>query len=628
MQKAEFVRQPDDCKTPGTVVLKDGVHFGYYARSSGAPFLLLYEKGSSRVSARIPFPESTAPGNFYSMKLKLAPDAYEYNFEDGGIIYTDPCARRIAGREEYGKIPDPSPHALRGALIDTEYDWGDDSPLRIPFDESILYQLHVRGFTEEAHSGVSKKGTFAALRKKIPYLKSLGINGIKLMPVYEFAEKTVPPLPDGLSLSEEDRDFGRQDIFDAAWVGTNFWGYGPGFYFAPKASYASGPKPDVELKDLVKAAHAAGIEVLLEFSFTDQTDIGLISSCLSYWAEAYHIDGFSVLGRDTLNTELAGLPLFKSCKLICSWYPDFVTAGNQKESGQRLAVSNNSFMNDCRRLLKGEGAMLDSFSYLLRRNPEAFAQINYMTDHDGFTLMDLVSYNQKYNEKNGENGYDGPEDNYSWNCGVEGPTGKREVTKLRLRQRKNAYAMLLFSEGVPMLLAGDECGNSQSGNNNPWCHDSEISWVLWSHTKDSRELTAFVREAIAYRKAHRILHMPQELCCADPRSTGFPDLSYHGERAWYREQNRSDLFMGCMYSERYAGGDGFLYLAWNFHWEVQQLALPVLPKGYAWYKVMDTFLEESFPETQHCLGNAHSFAVSPRSVVILEGRSVSDGPKK
>ncbi|MCC8136824.1 MAG: hypothetical protein LIO76_01950 [Clostridiales bacterium] len=571
------------------------------------------------------------------MKVKFPAEDYEYNFRDGNRVVTDPYAGRIAGREVYGQVPSLSPHGIRGAFLTETYRWGDDRLPEIPFCDAVMYHLHVRGFTMHKNSGVGRgqKGTFAGLKKKIPYLLSLGINQVKLMPVYEFSELEIPEYLYTHTISGQ-----RQSAAAASYEQSrnaqefrkNYWGYGPGFYFAPKASYASSERADVEFKDMVRAFHANGIEVLLEFSFARETDIGLICACLTYWAREYHVDGFSIVGREDLSAVLARLPLFAGRKLICSWYPDDFTAENAAGMNHQIAQSNDGFLNDCRRLLKGDAGTLEAFAWRTRRNPAGCAQINYMTNHDGFTLMDLVSYNMKYNDGNGEMGRDGSDANYSWNCGEEGPSAKRRIAALRMRQRKNAYAMMLLSQGTPMLLAGDEFGNSQKGNNNPWCQDGELTWLDFSRTKANRELTAFVSQLIAYRKAHRILHLDAEPQCTDYLSSGFPDLSYHGERAWYGDTRSSSLHMGCMYSGHYAGEEDFLYIAWNFHWEAQQFALPLLPDGYSWVRVMDTNLPESFlpAEEQEHLGDLRMLSVTPRTVVLLEGRASvqKDGSRK
>lgn len=623
MNHTEFKIVAEESRYPGAFVEKDGVSFGYYASEGERPILLLYEKGSSAVAAEIPFPEKPSAGNFYGMKVKMSPTQYEYNFREGDRIVTDPYARKIAGREVFGAVPKEDPHSLRGGFLARKYNWGTEKAPQIPFEKAIMYHLHVRGFTMQKNSGVRKKGTFAGLKEKIPYLKELGINQIKLMPINEFAEMAVKEVPK-IGGSKEQQKSAAYAYYQKARepeYSKNYWGYGTGFYFAPKASYAASADADIELKDLVRQLHANGIEVILEFSFTDETDMGMITACLNHWAQEYHVDGFSVIARDGLSPELARLPLFQNKKLYCNWYPEDTLQRNLKNK-HLLAASNDGFLVDCRRMLKGEEQYLGAFAERLKKKIPGTAVVNYMTNHDGFTLYDLVSYDRKYNDANGEQGHDGSDYNFSWNCGAEGETKKREVLRLRMRQRKNAYAMMLFAQGVPMLLAGDEFGNSQSGNNNPYCHDSELTWIDWSRRRGSRELTNFVRAAIDYRKKHPVLHQGKELQGTDYRSSGYPDLSFHGEQAWYGGFDRAARHVGSMFNGSYAEEKGYLYIAWNFDWVPQQFALPVLAKNEKWYKVMDTAQSESFlsEEEQTPLEAAKAFEVPARTVVILEGR--------
>ncbi len=621
---------PDEESSEGTKICGDFVHFGYRSQSNTLPSLLLYEKGSKKpIREPIPFPGSISNGSFYSMKVYLPhPENYEYNFLEGEKVVTDPYARLLTVREGKGEYPEIDPHGLRGRLCPSSYRWGNDICPKIPYQDAILYHLHVRGFTMDPHSGVREKGTFLGLKKKIPYLKSLGVNQVVLMPVYEFSEIELPDV----ILSGVPKEAVENDLRDQK---ANYWGYGPGYYFAPKASYADSDRADLEFKDLVKALHKNGIEILLEFSFTDQTDIGLILNCLKFWAEEYHIDGFSVLGRDPLFDELARLPLFRDKKLICRYYSDSILSENFKSFHHQIAFCNDGFRNDCRRSLKGDPGSMDAFNYRIRQNPKGCAQINTITGHDGFTLTDLVSYNMKHNEANGQMGLDGSDCNLSWNCGEEGPSKRRAVQRLRMQQKKNAYAMLLLAQGTPMLLAGDEFNNSQGGNNNPWCQDNETGWLSWNRSKSSQELTDFVRSLTAYRKKHPILHMASEPQCVDYLADGYPDLSYHSCRAWVAEGSQT-LYTGMMYDGAYAGEDDFLYIAWNFYWEEQNFALPILPKGYDWVRVMDTSWRESFPDDPQIepVDDSHLFAVSARTVIILEGRknetkkSTSDHSKK
>lgn len=618
MEKHIFKVLADESCQPGTSVEKDGVHFGCYAPEGVRPALLLYRRGTEEIEEELLFPEEGASCGFYHMKVKLRAALYEYNFRMGNQVVTDPYARKLAGRRVFGAQPAQSEHGLRGGLVTKTFDWEGDRRPQLSYEEAIMYHLHVRGFTKQKHSGVRRKGTFAGVCEKLPYLKELGVNQLKLMPVYEFPELVRRGGSDGVPESRRALVAAAgQEMQDAYRM--NYWGYGPGFYFAPKASYAASADTDLEFKTLVKEAHRQGIEVLLEFHFTEETDVLLIGECLTYWAEEFHVDGFSVICRPEVSAELARLPLFCHLKLICEWLPEKVVQENGKTRHRKLAESNDGFMNDCRRFLKGDEDTLRVFTERQRRNPAGCTVVNYITNHDGFTLADLVSYDRKHNLENGEHDRDGSDYNCSWNCGVEGPTKRKEIVQLRMRQRKNALAMLLLAQGTPMLLAGDEFGNSQDGNNNPYCHDSERTWLTWNHAKSSKELTQFVKDAIAYRKDHALLHQGRELHCMESRADGFPDLSYHGERAWYCDFSRVTRHIGCMYTGR-GEQKTFLYLAYNMYWTEQEFALPLLPKQMSWFRVMDTSLEQSFLPEAETVGRVRSFCVPPRTIMILEGR--------
>ena len=621
MKENEFKTWLDDSVQPGAVVMKDGVHFGYYAAGIGQPELLLYEKGSEVIAASIPFPKQEAAGGFYHMKVKLRASTYEYNFRENGQVVTDPYARKIEGRGTFGSLPPKSAHGIRGSFLTKSFDWGEDVRPQLAYPDVVMYHLHVRGFTKQKNSGVRHKGTFAGLREKLPYLRELGINQIRLMPVYDFAELTPRLELKGVPKTQKEAvaRAAEQLPEKEAWR-MNYWGYGPGFYFAPKSSYAASPDPDLELKQLIRAIHALGMELILEFPFTEDTDMLLILECLRYWVQEYHVDGFVLMARSTVCEELARLPMFRDVKLIGEWFPDGLVQKNAQMWHSRLAESNDGFMNDCRRMLRGDGEQSGAFAVRLRRNPKGCAVINYVTTHDGFTLEDLVSYDYKHNQANGEQDRDGTDYNYSWNCGVEGPTRKKEILRLRMRQKKNALAMLLFAQGVPMLLAGDEFGNTQDGNNNPYCHDSELTWLGWNQSKSTQQLHHFVQSAIAYRKVHPMLHQATELLCADRNSCGYPDLSYHSDRAWYCDFSRTTRQFGCMYAGGYAGESGFIYIAYNLYWTEQTFALPLLAEHASWYRVMDTSEPESFLLQPEALGKIRSFRVPPRTIMILEGR--------
>ncbi len=609
-KKAEYQRSAP--LFPGVSSERTGIRFACCSETGETPVLLLYKKGSSVPEREIPFETTEEPGHLFTLLVKIPPSAYEYNYKIGDRIFTDPYARKIAGKRKFAEKP-ASPHEVRGAFLTKKYDWEGDVRPKLSYRDAVMYQLHVRGFTKQKNSGVRHKGTFLGIQEKLPYLKELGVNQLRLMPAYEF-EELLPAVSSQNAKAEE--------------VRLNYWGYGNGFFFAPKAAYSSSAYPEEEFKNLVKACHRLGIELLMEFSFPDEVDMGKILSCLEFWAREYHVDGFCLLSRPQVVEEAAKLPLFQDLKLVGGWFPEPVRQRIPVSGEKTLGESNDGFMNDCRRMLKGDGQCLREFAFRMKNNPPGCQEINYMTNHDGFTLMDLVSYDQKHNLENGEQNRDGTDGNFSWNCGVEGPSRKKEVTRLRMRQRKNAYCMMLFAQGTPMLLAGDEFGNSQNGNNNPYCHDSSLTWLDWGNGRLGKELTEFVKKAVAFRKSHPVLRQKTEPASMDTRSCGYPNLSFHGEQAWYTDYDCGNRHIGCLYCGEYAKEDGFLYIAYNFHWTEQKFALPLLPSDMEWRKVMDTTLEESFLSEPAALGREKSVEAAPRSVIILEGKKIEHETSK
>lgn len=540
--------------------------------------LLVYEKGGQEPAQEIPLGEPCRTGNVYTLRiLGLDPENHAYNYRIGGQVVQDPCACVLYGLGKFGELPDPAaPHYVRCGLPPQDPPgWEDDRPLMLPYEETILYKVHVRGYTMHKNSKARRKGTFAGLQEKIPYWKELGVTSLELMPAYEFREIMLPenmPLEYAYKMKEP--------------FPVNFWGYTDGYYYAPKAAYSYSQEPVSELRGLVRALHAAGMECIMEFYFPKGYHPSQIQAILRHWRLQYHIDGFHLAGRDIPITLLGRDPLLSRTKLIAQCVDGGAIYGNKIPSCKNLAECHEGFKEDMRRWLKGDEDSLGAAIYRMRRNPDTHAVVNYMVNQDGFTLQDMVSYGSKHNEANGENNQDGPACNYSWNCGVEGPTRKKAVRELRACQARNAFLMLLLSQGVPLLYGGDEFGNSQQGNNNAYCQDNEIGWVDWGRAKSSQSLTNFVKEAIAFRKNHKVLHMPQEPKGTDYRSLGFPDISYHSRRAWYENLEPASRQIGIMYYEGYGQDDGspsgFLYLACNLHWKRQRLALPHLPDGMQW----------------------------------------------
>lgn len=545
---------------------KEALNFAVEVKEGKQCTLLLYKCGENVPMEKIPMKEEAGTGTVRCVMLSDLPaQVCEYNYEIDGKIVTDPYAKGIAGRERWNDQVDFTPHQVRGKIPQKEeYPWENDCPLRIPEEDVIAYSLHVRGFTRHSSSKVKKKGTFRGVMEKLPYLKELGINQIQCMPVYEFEER------------------GRK---------VNYWGYGEGFFFAPKASYAADHDAQKELKELVKTCHREGIEVVLDFPFTAQTRFQIVEDCLRYYVMEYHIDGF------LLNPYQVPVEFLRRDPVL---------------SGTKLLIKDESFQNTMRRFLKGDEGMIASVAEQFRRKTSVSGSCNYITNHTGFTLEDLVSYDAKHNEANGEQNQDGPDYNYSWNCGVEGKTRKKRIVKLRQGQKRNAMFLLMTAQGTPCLLAGDEFGNSQGGNNNVYCQDNETGWVDWSRLGREKSFFHYVKELIAFRKKHGILHQKEALTGTDRSGSGIPDISYHGEAAWQIQQEASSRQLGILYSGS-PKKESNCFLVYNMHWIAHSFALPALPKDQAWYQVMST--EEGFYE--------QPLLIEGKRSIILEGRSVA-----
>ena len=598
----------------GAVPVKDGIVFSMERKNNEEASLLLYKKGSKEVIQEIPFPATNTIGDIVCVKAeKIASARYEYNFCIDGKVTLDPYAKVLIGTGKFGE-EHPEGHEVRCAMIAGNYDWEDDRKPQIAYEDAVMYSFHVRGFTKQRYSGVRHKGTFLGITEKAEYFKELGINQIKLMPAYEFTEM------------ESVKTHARYRKEEELPKRLNYWGYTKAFHFAPKRAYAATKDPVREFKDMVKTMHRLGIEVLMDFYFPEGCSPRYITECLQYWVQEYHVDGFHVRGVQGICNLMATDPLFADTKLLNIYFPVEEIYGKQNLPKKRMvAECNDGFMIDVRRFLKGDEESLKAFAERMRRNPKGSGLINYIASHDGFTLCDLVSYEERHNEDNGEQNRDGRVQNYSWNCGEEGKSRKKKILELRNRQMKNAWCMLLLSAGTPMILAGDEFCNSQLGNNNPYCLDNEISWLDWKGYKSGNsEMFRFVKDLIAFRKKHKILHMGQELSMTDSLSCGFPGISYHSSSAWYGELDGQNRKIGVMYCGKYADEDELIYIAYNMHWMEHTFALPALPGGYRWNVALDTsegILEE---DRWRLLPDSRQVQVSSRTVTVLIGRKHKD----
>ena len=663
----------------GASIVEDGVNFSVYSKEATGCTLVLYHHSQPEPFAEIPFPKSFRIGNVFTMLVfGLNIDTVEYGYRfsgpwepekgqrfDASQTVLDPYAKSVSGRTVWRKEENGRGKFIhRGQIIREDYDWQGDTPLGIPMEDLIIYEMHVRSFTAHPSSGVRHPATFAGVTEKIPYLKKLGVNCIELMPVFEFDE------------FEHAREVNGKRL-------CNYWGYSTVGFFAPKAGYAAsapfGLEAD-ELKHMIQVLHQNGIEVILDVVFNhtaEGNELGptisfrgidnrtyylltpdgwyynfsgcgntmncnnavvrsMIRDCLRYWVASYHVDGFrfdlaSILTRDEHGAPMIAPPLLESLardpvlgktKLIAeAWDAGGLYQVGSFPSWKRWAEWNGRYRDCVRRFIKGDAWTAPELMQRISGSPDLYegkgplSSVNFITCHDGFTLYDLVSYNGKHNEANGEGNRDGSNDNYSWNCGQEGPTDNRDILDLRFRQMKNMLTLLLLSRGVPMLLAGDEFANTQYGNNNAYCQDNEVSWLDWNQLAKNKELFTFVRKMIAFRKAHPVLRT--RFFESGYNGTGYPEISFHGLTPWEHDSNTGTLTVACLWAEDHkkyrTKQDAFLYLTVNAHWEDHAFRLPVIPEGYHWKP------EASSSPYGRLTENGEAF-VPARSVMLLTGK--------
>jgi glycogen operon protein len=666
----------------GATVLPGGVSFTIHSEKATAIELLLFPRGEEEPCAAIPFPEEYKVGDVYSMFVfGLDIEEYEYAYRafgpydlEKGYLFDpsrhiiDPYGRAVVGQSRWAEKT-TAHKEYRSRIVSTDFDWGSGRPASIDLSDLIIYELHIRGFTNHPSSGVEKRGTYAGLIEKIPYLKQLGINAVELMPIFEFDELLGAREHEGKLLID-------------------YWGYNPISFFAPNTSYSSEieyNREGTELKSLIKALHDNDIKVILDvvFNHTGEGDENgpvicfkgldnhvyymltpdaryynfsgcgntlnanhpvvqqMIIDCLRYWVAEFHIDGFrfdlaSILGRNEDGKPMPSPPLLKNLEydpLLAGVYliAEAWDAGGLYQVGsfpswRRWSEWNGLYRDDLRRYLRGDPNMALTVARRIIGSPDLYnpedrgpnSSINFITCHDGFTLYDLFSYNVKHNEANGWNNTDGENYNHSWNCGIEGETDHVEILNLRRRMSKNAIALLLASRGTPMLLAGDEFANTQYGNNNPYCQDNEISWLDWGMLEQNQELFNFFRYMIRLRKESPVIRGKTEVCLS-----GLPDTSFHGTEPWMLTDDPENRMLGVMMAgcDPETNQDDIVYIGANMHWEPVNIQLPKLQTGSTWRVMVDTAQEAGEDwganASQVNLSSDNRLLIDERSVVIL-----------
>lgn len=591
----------------GVSYLNQSIYFKIIHSAAEECYLKLYHQTDASKNLRIRMEQDSRMKQVFTAVLHEFPyTEYEYCFEATGEEFLEPSVKVVRGRETFGHREEGKP--LRGGFLVHDMEFEEDKSLAIPYHDYILYKLHVRGFTRHKSSGVLNPGTYLGLVEKIPYLKELGVNAVLLMPITEFDEMD------------------QSDYYRKVPDKINYWGFGcDSYYYAPKASYAANPgQPDVEVKKMIMELHKNGIEVLMEMNFTGQMSPLMIADCLSYWHGEYHVDGFKINLADQYRSMVAADPRLSEVKLLDSWWNlGEIMNFTDGRIPNWLAEYHDGFKIDVRRFLKGDEEQVNSFMNRTKNHPSQTAVINYITNHDGFTLQDVFMYDRKYNEVNGENNSDGSEYNYSWNCGVEGETKRRKVIALRKKMVKNGLLALFLSQGTPMLLAGDEFGNTQEGNNNAYCQDNSISWLDWSLLNKNKELYSFVKQLIELRKGHPILHQEKELRGMDYIYCGIPDLSFHGTKAWQPNLLHYSRELGVLLCGKYAAinrreFDTTFYIIYNMHWEAHSFGLPNLIDQMKWALLLTTDPAVQSMTTSEMSQSEVSFPISSRNVVKVK----------
>ena len=687
---AGFPVSPGMFDLNGATPLQNGVNFTIHTCGGTACELLLFHNAEEKPFAVLPFPEAYKIGDVYSMivyGLDIRDFEYAYRVDgpwdpDKGLLFDkknillDPYAKAVSGQRIWGTHWEPTYHAR---VVKDSFNWGDMPQSQKELSDLIIYELHVRGFTQHDSSGVKNRGTFAGLMEKIPYLKELGVNAVELMPIFEFDETMNAREVNGNRLLE-------------------YWGYNTVSFFAPNTSYTSVNeynREGTELKTLIKALHDNGIEVILDVVFNhtaEGNELGrtfcfkgfdnniyymltpdgnyynfsgcgntlncnhpvvqqMILECLRYWTVNYRVDGFrfdlaSILGRNEdgspmnnppLLRTLASDPLLRNVKLIAEAWDaggmyqvgSFPASGRWAEWNGRYRDSLRGFLKgDCWQAwdaawsISGSGDLYGGYYDNPKGNYAGYNScVNFLTCHDGFTMYDLYAYNDKHNEMNGWDNTDGANDNRSWNCGAEGETDDPEVLKLRYRMIRNACAVLLCSRGTPMFLAGDEFGNTKFGNNNSYCQDNEVSWLDWKLLEKNKDLFEFFQFMIAYRKEHLVIRkkLPNAVCGMDPLHTH----NTNAEDVTIPRDARTFTVSFAGY-DKDKGSDDLVCICVNTYWEDVTVTLPDLHQRGAWYLSVNTYGDGQgryfYPQGQETRITGQ-FVMRPRTVCIFTGRS-------
>jgi glycogen operon protein len=688
MTSPHYRTTPGESFPAGASVNASGVNFVVFSQRASAVTLILYGGERDRTPLQTIDLDPVANRTFYFWHVHVegataglwytwraagpADSANGLRFDERRELL-DPWARLVSDalwdRETASRSPGVHVGFRAQVVADEPYDWEDDQPLNHAPEDSVTYELHVRGFTRHPNAQVSEPGTFSGLIEKIPYLVELGVTDVELMPIMAFDTQDLPASGTALGL-------------------VNFWGYSPYGFFALHPAYASTRDARREFRDLVKALHRAGIGVILDVVFNHTAEGGaegptihfkglaneifyhldpsnrrryrdfsgcgntlncnhpvvaqFLLRCLEYWVREMHVDGFrfdlaSVLARGEDGQPMYHAPVLwniefsevlSGARLIAEAWD----AGGLYQVGDfpgyRWAEWNGRYRDSIRRFVRGDAGLLGEVASRIAGSSDLYAptnrlptnSVNFITCHDGFTLLDLVSYEERRNEANGESNRDGNAHNFGWNCGIEGPTRDASVLELRHRQARNLVAILLLSQGPPMLLAGDEMLRTQAGNNNAYCQDNEVSWIDWSLTERNADFLRFVREMIRFRKRHASLRRRRFLNGGSARGTALPDIRWYSPEGETPDWSNADARALAFLLAPQEAGEPPLFVMINMHAASVTMRIPALA-GRTWHRAVDTALAPALdivePQAQRPLRNSNC-RLAGHSIIVLE----------
>lgn len=599
-----------DFKTYGTEETKDGVMFTFFVNTDEDCHIALYSTTTCELTEKIFIPREYKIGNVYSVVLLgSSVKRHSYLIWQGDQCFVDAYASGILGRETWNDAQrKEKKYQVYGLMPNRAYEWKNASPQILPRD-MIIYKMHMRGFTMNQSVPASMKGNYKGLIKKLDYLKNLGVTSLELQPIYDFEDVML----------EKRTEIGKKGECIQKIVPTdkiNYWGYGPAYYNAPKASYFGTKNCVKNCKKMIDTIHGEGMEVIMEISFEADVCEDFMLDCLWYWVKEYHVDGFHLLGCNVPMKRIAESPRLARTKIFHDNISEKLLA--EEKQKKHIFLYNDGFMYVSRQMQNHMQGSMVQFTNFLRRQNDKYGFVNYIANTNGFTLWDSYSFGEKHNEQNGEQNKDGNNVNYSFNYGIEGNTKNRVVQAQRFKQMRNGLCIALLSQAVPLIRSGDEAANTQGGNNNPYCQDNEVGWTQFAKNKNTKQLTEFTKNLIRFRKEHPAIRSEAPVTLNDYKHVGTPDVSYHGREPWLMNVGDEMKAIGVLYAGAYEGREAEnVYVIYNFGYDDAEIALPRSSDNRKWKLIMNTAQEETFSFLPSQLKEQKTIQVPRESISVL-----------